>query len=409
MDIKLLLKQGLSQREVSRRTGLSRNTVARVVQDPAPKPYTRQLGPSQLDPYKPYLEERFRTYGLSAVRLLEEIRPRGYTGGLHTLRRFLAPLRAARRATQRATVRFETPPGQQAQADWGYCGSFTDPAGLPFKVYAFVMVLGFSRMLFVEFTTSMALPSLLQCHQRAFEYFGGWPREVLYDNMAQVKLPHSTEWNPLFLDFAGHYGFVPHTCRVRRPRTKGKVERMVGYLKDNFLTGRSFADLPDLQAQGRHWLEHTANARLHATTGCVPWEQLASEGLTPLASLRPYPVAQRQLRKVSAEGLVHLDRCRYSVPPAHVGALVLVEEHTETGLPQVRIRLGDVVLAEHPRATRPGADCLDPQHLQALWELSVGTPPASSIPPACQSPAWELTFARGVAATPLSVYEELGA
>src|SRR5205814_3487207 len=126
-------------------------------------------------------------YQLSSTRLLEEIRPMGYVGSVDVLRRFLKALRAEGRAQAKATVRFETPPGHQAQVDWAYCGSFPDSRGEPVKIYAFVMVLGFSRMLYVEFTTAMDLSTLLACHQQAFEFFGGWPRELLYDNMAQVK------------------------------------------------------------------------------------------------------------------------------------------------------------------------------------------------------------------------------
>ena len=202
MDIKLLLQQGRSQRQIARLTGLSRNTVARLARQAAPQPYRRPAPPSQLDPFKPYLEQRFRACPLSAVRLLEEIRPMGYQGCVHVLRRYLAGLRTETRVQATATVRFETPPGQQAQVDRASCGSVSapgDPGGAPVKVYAFVMVLGFSRTLFVEFTHDMELPTLLRCHQHAFEYFGGWPRELLYDNMAQVKLPHSAAagaWQP---------------------------------------------------------------------------------------------------------------------------------------------------------------------------------------------------------------------
>jgi len=254
MDVKQLFNQGHSRRAIARLTGYSRNTVDKLLLQPAPLPFRPPPRASQLDPYKPYLRQRYQEYPLSAVRLLEEIRPMGYPDGLCVLRRFLVGLRAQRQAQNKATVRFETPPGQQAQVDWAYGGTFPDASGQPVKVYFFLMVLGFSRMLYVQFTPSMALPQLLACHQAAFAFFGGWPKELLYDNMAQVKLPGGpgAPWNPLFLDFAHHYGFIPHTCRVRRPRTKGKVERMVDYVKDNFLMGRAFASWPDLEAQGQH-------------------------------------------------------------------------------------------------------------------------------------------------------------
>ena len=129
MDVKHLLRRGLSEREVARRTGLSRNTVARLARQPRPQPYTRPPKGSILDPFKPYLVERFQACPLSAVRLLEEIRPMGYAGGVHLLREFLATLQTDQRRRAQATVRFETPPGQQGQVDWMVCGTFPDALG----------------------------------------------------------------------------------------------------------------------------------------------------------------------------------------------------------------------------------------------------------------------------------------
>ena len=199
----------------------------------------------------------------------------GYTGSVVTLRRFLHSLKPERERLRKLTVRFETPPGKQAQADWAYCGRFSHPSGHIFPVYVFVMVLGFSRMLYIEFTSSMKLPALIACHLHAFDFFAGWPLEILYDNMKQVRLSPA-ELNPLFVDFAQHYGFAIKTHRIRRPRTKGKVERMVHYVKDAFLNGRTFTDLADLNAQAHSWLTHTANTRMHATTGQRPRRSLAA-------------------------------------------------------------------------------------------------------------------------------------
>ena len=151
MDIKELQAQGHSIRDIARLTGLSRNTVRKVLRGQHPMKVKSALRDSLLDPFKDYLRGRFEEHGLSAVRLIDEIRPMGYVGSIATVRRYLSTLRQAVRRQSKLTVRFETPPGEQAQADWAYCGRFPASDGRSIPVYAFVMVLGFSRMLFVRF------------------------------------------------------------------------------------------------------------------------------------------------------------------------------------------------------------------------------------------------------------------
>jgi transposase len=146
MDVKMLAQEGHSARAIARMTGYSRNTVAKLLQQTAPQPFQKPPRASKLDPFKPYLQRRCARYPLSAVRLLEEIRPMGFDGSLCILQRFLATLRSQQRAQAKATVRFETPPGHQAQVDWAHCGSLREPGGQHVKLYLFVMVLGFSRM-----------------------------------------------------------------------------------------------------------------------------------------------------------------------------------------------------------------------------------------------------------------------
>jgi hypothetical protein len=225
-------------------------------------------------------------------------------------------------------------------------------------------------------------------------YLGGIPGAILYDNMAQVRLPGSGQINPLMADFAAHYGFAVKTHQPYRPRTKGKVERMVDYLKDNFLNGRTFADLDDLAFQGNAWLER-ANGRVHATTGERPRDLLLRERLTPLELVAPYVLAQRQERKVDVEGFIHLERSRYSVPPEYVGKRVLVTQHER----QIQVRLGDVIIAEHPVAPCAGACMAKKEHVAAMWRQSLAR---SSPPPA---PRVNFTDAESVAARPLSVYD----
>jgi hypothetical protein len=251
-------------------------------------------------------------------------------------------------------------------------------------------------MLYVEFTTAMDLPTLLACHQRAFSYLGGVPSSVLYDNMAQVRLPGSRELHPLMADFAAHHGFAVRTHQVRRPRTKGKVERMVDYLKDNFLCGRSFAGLDDLQGQGRHWLEQTANVRVHATTGERPCDLLAREGLACLSALRPYVLAQRHARTVDVEGFVRLLGARYSVPPEYVGQRVIVAQQERT----IQVRVDDLVIAEHQAAPK-GACAAQPEHVAAMWKASLAHTPRPA--PRMHQAQW--SDGTAVVVRPLCTYE----
>ena len=399
MDLHLLKRQGHSVREIARLSGYARNTVRAILRTEGlrqPKPRHRQ---TKLDLYKAYLKNRYAQTGLSAVRLLAEIATQGYTGSIHTVRRFIATLDESQRQHKRATVRYETGPGEQAQADWKHVGTFTNQSGQPVTISAFVMVLSFSRAIFTRFVTSMQLPVLIECHQHAFQFFGGVPAAILYDNMKQVRLSPS-QWNPAFLDFAGHCGFAPKTHQPYRPRTKGKVERAIRYLDDSFLKGRVFADLADLNAQGRHWCEHTANQRVHATTGQKPQTLLGQEQskLAPLSALRPYTLQVE--RTVDAEGLVAYQASRYSVPPEHVGAKVCVL--CEGG--RIYIRTGEVIIAEHAQAAKPRSCVITPEHLEAMWQRTVRAAVAGrhAPPPRCN-----VTFTPAVEQRPLAVYAEV--
>ena len=396
MDIRALHEQGISIREIVRRTGRSRKAVRKVLRSTRPPGEIRRQRPSSLAPYADHIRERWFEYELSAVRLHEEVADLGYRGSAITVRRYVAELRRSRYGPKGATVRFETPPGRQAQADWAYTGRFLSPDGRPVSVYAFVMVLGFSRMRYVEFTTSMRLPVMLLAMQRAFAYFGGTPGEVLFDNMKQVRLPSGL--NPLLLDFARHYGFLVKTHRVRRPRTKGKVERAVGYVKESFLRGRTFTDLSDLTHQARLWMEKV-NARPHGTTGEKPCERLSKEKLLAFVGFSPYRLAQPVARRADREGFVHYEGSRYSVPPEHCGRRLSVGAADR----RVVIRLSDAIVADHQRAEKTGSTVADREHVAAMWRLTREL--LENRRPPC--PSWRLTFDQAVTERPLASYEEL--
>lgn len=394
MDIRLLARQGLSIREIARRSGHSRNTVRRMLRADTHPGFRTPVRPSAIDPFKAYLTKRFEEHGLSAVRLHGEIVAQGYGGSVHSVRRFVAALRPLRQAAAKATLRFETAPGEQAQVDWAHCGRHGDADGRPVRIFAFVMVLSFSRMLFVRFTMAMGVAELIRCHRLAFERFGGMPSKILYDNTKEVWLDPQT-LHPGFADFASHHGFAPKRCRAYRPRTKGKVERSIGYVEESFLRGSVFADLDDLNARASAWSDSVANVRLHATTGARPIDlfERERESLAPLSELRPYRFVEREPRIVGAESTVRFKGSRYSVPPRLVGTRVVVSG--DAGC--VTVRCGDMVVAEHALA-RPGSCVMRPEDVRELWTLArakTATPP----------PTWRLAGAHEVDAPGLDRYE----
>jgi transposase len=222
--IQQLAEQGRKIAQIAHQVGVDRKTVRRVLAAEATAKPSGRAKPSVLDPYKKFLRRRLEEADFTAQRLFQDIQQQGYPGSYVLVRRFVAPLRAVQ--AQQAVVRFETLPAQQAQVDWaGRFGKLVVD-GVRQTVSCFTMVLGFSRYLYLEFTTSRNLVNFLGCHQRGFEYFGGVPQEVLYDNLKTAVLSHVdgvVEWQPVFADFAGCYGFRPRACRPYRPETKEKV------------------------------------------------------------------------------------------------------------------------------------------------------------------------------------------
>ena len=230
--------------------------------------------------------------------ILESLKVEGYSGGKTIIKDYVQPFRPPKSIP--AVSRYETPPGKQAQMDWGIC-QYLDPDGEIHKVPAFVMILSHSRAKYVEFTKRCDLKSLERCILNALEYFGGVPDVVLTDNMKTVVLRHEAGkaiFLPAFESFCADMGFLPKTCQVRRPQTKGKVERLVRYLKENFLPGRRFANLFDLNSQVLQWCQHV-DSKKHSTTGRIPLQMLSEESLNPLPPAEIRDRYRWENRKVS--------------------------------------------------------------------------------------------------------------
>ena len=234
LQARMLKAKGYKQTEIAEMLGVTDRTIRNYLRYP-PSPRKKTKRKSLLDSYKPFIESVIKEQPYyNCVLLYERLKRGGYLGKISILRDYVAKVR--KQVVTEAVIRFETEPGQQAQVDWKeYRRCNSD--GSKRKLYAFVMTLGYSRKSFVWFTLTMKQSALHACHIKAFEYFGGIPEEILYDNMKTAFVCDAEGRffpNKRLLGFAHHYGFVPRRCQIRRPQTKGKVERMIGYLSLNF-------------------------------------------------------------------------------------------------------------------------------------------------------------------------------
>lgn len=354
-DLMMILdlhRQGLKVAMIARQVGMDRKTVRKYIAQGLEVP---TYGPRQprdrlLDPWLDYLKARLDAYpGLSAQRLLREISERGYAGGYSTVRDTVRAMRPAGGGSSFA-VRFETPPGQQAQVDFAqFRVRFTSAPDSVQIVWLFSMVLGFSRLIWGRFAQRQTMQTVLACHRAAFEAIGGVPREILYDRMKTAVLGEDEDgrvvYNRTLGEFARHYGFLPKACRAYRPETKGKVERPFRYIREDFFLGGTFRDLDDLNLQFGNWLSGVANPRVHATTGRVVNEAFAEEKPTlQLLPLIPFGAVLKLERRISHEGMVSVGGNYYSVPDATRRRVVEVHSLAD----EIRIFEDDRLIACHP-------------------------------------------------------------
>ena len=318
--IREMYRKGVSISEIARRTGRDRKTIRQAVNAPnlLPPKTPRQVKACKIDPYAPYLEQRIAEGVLNARKLYGEILAQGYPGKESKVREFVHERRPDKEPI--GSVRFETAPGEQGQVDWGYFGFITHH-GRTYRLYAFVMTLGWSRACYVRFTICSDTTWFIRCHLHAFAYLGGVPKRLLYDNLKSVVLWRDAEdvvhWNPRFLDFADVAGFAPQACKPYRPQTKGKVENGVKYVRGNFWPGLHFRDLEDLNAQALAWINTIANPRVHGTTGEVPFTRLRSEGLQPADKALTYDTSVLLTRRSSKDCFISYGGNLYSLPAAY--------------------------------------------------------------------------------------------
>ncbi|MDA8373600.1 MAG: IS21 family transposase [Actinomycetota bacterium] len=335
--------EGLGYREIARRTGHSRNTVRRYLRDGAGRNETvRAPRRSKLDPFKDTVAGLVKGGLVSTPAIMDRIVPLGYTGKETTLRDYVRSIKPKASKEAALARRYETKPGEQLQFDWGIF-TYKDASGDERRIPGLVATLGYSRASYLAFAPSADIYGLIGCLVNAFSYFGGLTNAVLTDHMKTVVLGSDGEdgwrYHPQMEDLARYLGISIRLCRVRRPETKGKVERHIRYAKENFWPERTFTDLADLNEQALNWCRER-NRRLHPSIGRTPLEALAeeSQALKPLPEPAELERFYRRIRRVSLDGLVSFGGVCYGVPISYGAKTVTViprertiEIYSETG------------------------------------------------------------------------------
>ena len=364
-EIQSRFRLGESKKAIARGLDLSVQTVRKALRAAQPGRYNRAKEPGGvLGDFEAFARERLPAVGYCAQSVYEELKERGYEGSYTTVKRFVRPFRGE--ASREATVRFETPPGKQAQVDWGQC--WVEVAGRKMRVHLFVLTLGYSRRMFVKVCVDERLGTFLVCHEEAFDQLGGVPHEVLYDNPRTVVLSRDLEgrrieWNRHFHDFARYYGFAARLCRPYRAQTKGKVESGVKYVK-RFLWGKSFEAFTGLEEALSRWVAEVADQRIHGTTGRRPAQAFEEErGLLMAHQGKPrYRLQDRVVRRVARDCMVQFESNRYSVPLRFVGREVEVQRWND----RILVFFEDMLVVSHERCEGRWQRRVDPEHYHGI-------------------------------------------
>jgi transposase len=401
-----LQTKGWGARRIARELGVSRNTVKRYLAAGGWVAYRRPERGSRLAGLEAWLRERFRRHRGNAEVLRQELlAEQQIEVSLRTVERAVAPWRRELAAEARATVRFETAPGEQLQIDFGEKRVVI--GGEVVRVHLFVATLGYSRRNFVMAFDNQRQGSWLRGIEAAFAHFGGVPERLLLDNARALVEEHDVEtrevrYSARFHAFCRYWGVRPQACAPYRARTKGKDENGVGYVKGNALAGREFASWEALHGHLARWLREVADERIHGTTGEPPIERFRAAEAAALKSLAGKPpfVQDRELRRrVHSDACVEVDTNRYSVPWQWIGHQVRVLVAGQ----QVRIYHREQELAVHAQSAGRRQRSIQLAHLEGI----VGAWPERQVPPASSPESAPPSPPPGELQRPLSDYEAL--
>lgn len=352
---------------IATQLGIHHSVVDRVLAQAGLPKIERSPRPSILDPYLPLIHETLAQYPtLSAARLFDMARQRGFTGGASLFRQRVSQLRP--RKPPEAYLRLKTLPGEQAQVDWGHFGTIIlGKARRP--LVAFVMVLSVSRQIFLRFYLNQQMENFLRGHVAAFEQWQGVPKCLLYDNLKSAVLERQGDvirFHPTLLQLSSHYCFEPRPVAVARGNEKGRVERAIRYIRDNFFAARHWTTIEDLNAQADQWCQGiSADRRCPDDQSLTVGQAFLQEQptLLPLPEDR-FPTAETVQVSARKTPYIRFDLNDYSIPHTHVQKTLTVS----ADLTQVRILDGHELLAQHERSFDKGQQIEQPAHIDELWQ-----------------------------------------
>jgi len=352
---------------IAAQLGIHHGTVRRALARAGVGVVARASRASMADPYLPLIVETLEQYPkLPASRLYAMVRARGYPGGPDHFRRVVARHRP--RPAAEAYLRLCTLPGEQAQVDWAHFGTLMVGQAKR-QLMAFVMVLSWSRMVFLRFYLDARMPSFLHGHVSAFDFWGGIPRVLLYDNLKSAVLERKGDairFHPTLLELAAHYRYEPRPVAVARGNEKGRVERAIRYIRTSFFPAREYSDLDDLNRQALDWCRDTAGARRCPDDETRSVAEAFAEEKPRLLELpeNPFETDERVEAVVGKTPYVRFDLNDYSVPATRIRRTVTVVANV------TRVRIFDALelVAEHARSWDRRQQIEDPAHIEALAE-----------------------------------------
>ena len=319
--------------------------------------------PSKLDAFKRHIVHMLHSHPYTATQIFQRISEQGFDGGYSIVKRYV---RKVRPPNSPAFLKLSFAPGECAQVDWGSYGAVS-VGSTRRRLSFFVMVLCYSRMMYVEFTVSQTMEHFLGCHQHAFDFFGAVPKKIMVDNLKSAVLQRIVGYapvlNPKYLDFANHYGFSIAPCNVGKGNEKGRVENAVGYVKKNFLSGLAIPDFAALGPAARTWLENICNVRIHGQTRQKPLDLFEKEQpfLTPLP-VNPFDVATVSQVRASSQFRITMDTNCYSVPAEYAGSTLTLKAYPD----RLCVYAKDKLIARHVRSYDRYQDFEDPDHPKEL-------------------------------------------